>query len=110
MPGSSKIMQKMCLLRRFLWLKDSTQDVPHFGTKSRNPKASQVQGIDGCTTPSWEIPDYKPYIVGIYGLFHPQESPRLNTTNTMGTHALGAHPIGVSHRILEVEIHAIYSH
>ena len=42
-------------------------------------------------TPSWEIPKNKPYIVDIYGFFHPQESLE-NTINTMGTR-LGVRPI-----------------
>lgn len=40
--------------------------------------------------PIWEIPVESPYVVGIYGLFHPQQSFE-NTTHTMGTHTWGVH-------------------
>ena len=64
-------------------------------TSSVGPYLYLYQGIVGCTPgPTYPYGKslYKPYTVGIYVFFHPQESLE-NTINTMGTRTLGVHPI-----------------
>ena len=60
---------------------------PPFGSRFVGPElfgtTSQLSGDSWMypyqRTPSWEIPILALYHVGIYGFFHPQEPPRLNT-------------------------------